>query len=132
VVDLFNGVGDPVPPLNTPPPSSVGFVDQSVINQVPKVKKANDDFLKFQQEQSSAAQQKMRSAKTDADRQQIFRDLQKTLGDKRKQSLDPVVEQMRNVIGDVARKKGLLLVIDRTNLIYGGTDITSDVANGLK
>ena len=39
---------------------------------------------------------------------------------------------MRNVIGDVARKKGLLLVIDRTNLIYGGTDITSDVANGLK
>jgi len=132
VVDLFNGVGDPVPPVNTPPPSSVGFVDQSVINQVPKVKKANDDFLKFQQEQSSAAQQKMRSAKTDADRQQIFRDLQKTLGDKRKQSLDPVVEQMRNVIGDVARKKGLLLVIDRTNLIYGGTDITSDVANGLK
>jgi outer membrane protein len=132
VIDLFNGVGDPVPPVNTPPPSSVGYVDQNVINQTPKVKKANDDFVKFQQEQSVAAQQKMRAAKTDTERQQIFKDLQKTLGDKRKATLDPVVEQMRKVIEDVARKKGLLLVIDRTNLVYGGTDITSDVATGLK
>jgi outer membrane protein len=132
VIDLFNGVGDPVPPVSTPPPSSVGFVDQSVINQTPKVKKANDEFVKFQQEQSSATQQKMRSAKSDADRQQLFKDLQKTLTDKRKVLLDPVVEQMRKIIEDVARKKGLLLVIDRTNLIYGGTDITTDVANGLK
>jgi outer membrane protein len=132
VIDLFNGIGDPVPPANTPPPSSVGYVDQNAINQTPKVKKANDDFVKFQQEQSIAAQQKMRAAKSDADRQQIFKDLQKTLADKRKQTLDPVVEQMRKVIEDVARKKGLLLVIDRTNLIYGGTDITNDVSNGLK
>ena len=132
VVDLFNGIGDPVPPASTPPPSSVGFVDQNVINQVPKVKKANDDFVKFQQDQSGEAQRKMRSAKSDADRQQIFKDFQKALADKRKLVLDPVVEQMRTVIADVARKKGLLLVIDRSNLIYGGTDITSDVASGLK
>jgi Skp family chaperone for outer membrane proteins len=132
VIDLFNGVGDPVPPVNTPPPSNVGYVDQTVINQVPKVKKANDDFVKFQQDQSGEAQRKMRSAKSDAERQQIFKDLQKTLADKRKLTLDPVVEQMRNVIAEVAKKKGLLLVIDRSNLVYGGTDITSDVANGLK
>ena len=132
VVDLFSGVGDPVPPVSTPPPSSVGYVDELQINALPKIKKANDDFAKFQNEQSNTAQTKMRAAKTDAERQQIFKDAQKTLLDKRKELIDPVVDQTRNAIADVARKKGLALVIDRSNLIYGGTDITTDVTNALK
>jgi len=132
VVDLFNGVGDPVPPVNTPPPSSVGYVDLAQVNQVPKIKSANDDFIKFQNDQQNAAQQKMRSAKTVADRQQIFKDLQKAIQDKRKQVLDPLANQERDVIAGIARKKGLLLVIDRADLIYGGTDITSDVTSALK
>lgn len=132
VIDLFNGVGDPVPPVSTPPPSSVGFVDQVQINALRKVKAANDDFVKFQQEQSNAAQQKMKSAKSDADRQQIFKDMQKTLLDKKKQTIDPMVDQVKRAIAVVAKKKNLLLVIDRSNLIYGGTDITSDVSAELK
>jgi outer membrane protein len=92
VSDLFSGVGDPVPPASTPPPSSVGYVDEQQINLVPKVKKANDDFIAFQNQQQSAAQLKMRSAKTDQDRQQIFKDLQKALLDKRKQTVDPLAE----------------------------------------
>lgn len=132
VIDLFSGVGEPVPPVSTPPPSSVGYIDQAQINQVPKIKSANDAFVKFQNEQTAAAQTKMRSAKTDQDRQTIFKDLQKTMLDKRKQTLDPVIDQMKHVIEDIARKKGLLLVIDRSNLLYGGTDITADVSSALK
>jgi Skp family chaperone for outer membrane proteins len=132
VIDLFSGVGDPVPPVSTPPPSSVGYVDETQINQVEKVKKANDDFTKFQNDESNSAQSKMRAAKTDQERQQIFKDAQKALLDKRKELVDPVVDATRNAIADVARKKGLALVIDRSNLVYGGTDITSDVTNALK
>jgi outer membrane protein len=132
VADLFAGVGDPVPPVSTPPPSSVGYVDEQQINLVPKVKKANDDFIKFQNDEQASAQQKMRAAKTDQDRQQIFKDVQKALLDRRKQLVDPMVDQTRSVIADIARKKGLALVIDRSNLIYGGTDITADVTSALK
>ena len=132
VIDLFNGIGDPVPPVNTPPPSSIGWVDSNQVNAVPKVKAANDDFVKFQNDQRTAFAQKMRSAKSDADRQQIGKDFQKALDDKRKQVIDPIADQTRNVIASVARKRGLLLVIDRQNLIYGGTDITQDVVNGIK
>lgn len=132
VIDLLNGPGDPIPPVNTPPPSSVGFVDQSQIDTVPKLKSANDDFQKFQADQQQQAQIKMKSAKTDADRQQILKDYESALADKQKQEIAPLVDQTRSVISDVAKKKGLLLVIDRSNLIYGGTDITSDVTSALK
>ncbi|GAC1492069.1 MAG: hypothetical protein NVS2B8_13250 [Vulcanimicrobiaceae bacterium] len=132
VIALLVGPGDPIPPVNTPPPSSVGFVDQAQIDQVPKLKSANDDFQKYQVDQQKAAQAKIKSAKTEADRQSVFKDYQAALAEKNKAAIAPLVDKTRDVIADVAKKKGLLLVIDRSNLIYGGTDITSDVTSALK
>ncbi len=131
VADLLSGPGDPIPPVSTPPPSSVGYVDQSQIDQVPNLKKANDDFQKFQSDQQQQAQSKMKSAKSDTDRQSILKDYQAALADKNKQVIQPLVDKTRDVIAGVAKKKGLLLVIDRSNLIYGGTDITKDVTSAL-
>lgn len=132
VIDLFTGIGEPVPPVNTPPPSEVGYVDQTQIDAVPKLKNVNDEFAKFQTDQQRQAQARMRSAKSDADRQQIYNAMQKALADKKHQLIDPLVDQTRNVIADVAKKRSLVLVIDKVNRIYGGTDITTDVTNALK
>lgn len=132
VVDLLTSVADPVPPVNTPPPSSVGFVDQTQIDEVPKLKTAAADFEKFRQDQQQQTQVKLKGAKSDADRQAILKDFQQTLSDKQKAMLEPLVQQTRDAMAAVARKKGLVLVIDKGNLIYGGTDITSDVVAALK
>lgn len=132
VLDLLTGVGDPVPPVNTPPPSSVGYVDQAQIDQVDKLKKANEDFQKFRSDQEQQAKEKMKSAKSDADRNKIREDFQKALTARQKAVIDPLVEQTRATIATIAKKKNLILVIDKTNLIYGGVDITSDVSSSLK
>ncbi len=132
VEQLLSGPGDPIPPVNSPPPSSVGYVDQTQIDAVPKLKSANEDFQKFQAAQQQQAQGKLRAAKTDADRQSVLKTYQAALADKQKSEIAPLVDQTRSAIADVAKKKGLLLVIDRSNLIYGGTDITSDVTSELK
>lgn len=132
VRDLLSSPGDPVPPASTPAPSAVGFVDQRAIDELTKVKAAQDDFAKFKADQEKAAQVKLKSAKTDADRQAIFTDYKKTLDTKSEAVIKPVVDQTRGVIGDIAKKKGLTLVIDRGNIIYGGQDITSDVTAAFK
>lgn len=132
VVDLLNSPGSPVPPVNTPPPSTVGWVDQAQIDQLDQFKKAQDDFNKFAADQRKAAQDKLKGAKTDADRTKIYQDYQKSIDDKRDQVVKPLVDQTRAAIESVAKKKGLVLVIDRGNLIFGGTDVTSDVVAILK
>ena len=132
VIDLMQSPGEVVPPVSTPPPSEVGFVDQNALDATPKLKAANDDFTKFNADQQAQLQQKLRAAKTDAQREQLYKDYQKTVSDKQSQLLKPLVDQTKSIIADVARKKNLILVIDRGDLIYGGTDITSDVQNGLK
>jgi outer membrane protein len=132
VRDLLTSPGDPVPPASTPAPSSVGFVDQRAIDELAKVKAVQDDFARFKADEEKAAQAKLKAAKTDADRQAIFAEYKKAVDAKSDQLIKPVVDQTRSVIGDVAKKKGLTLVIDRGNIIYGGQDITSDVTAALK
>ncbi len=132
VEQLLSGPGDPIPPASSPPPSSVGYVDQAQIDMIPKLKSANDDFQKFQAAQQQQAQTKLRQAKNDGDRQAVLKSYQAALADRQKQTIQPLVDQTRDAIADVAKKKGLLLVIDRSNLIYGGTDITSDVTTQFK
>jgi len=132
VRDLLSSPGDPVPPASSPAPSSVGYVDQAAIDGVPKIKAVQDDFVKFKSDQDKAAQDKLKNAKSAADRDTIFKDYKKTLDDKSNQTIKPLVDQTRNAISGVAKKKNLTLVIDRGNIIYGGQDITSDVTAALK
>ncbi|GAC1659077.1 MAG: hypothetical protein NVS4B13_03090 [Candidatus Elarobacter sp.] len=132
VRDLLTSVGDPVPPVSTPPPSKVGFVDQSAIDQTPKVKAATDAFVKFKQEQDKVAGEKLKGAKTAADRDTVLKDYRKTLDDKQNQTLKPMVDSTRSAIADVAKAKGLILVVDKGNIVFGGTDITKDVTEKLK
>lgn len=133
VMDLVNGPGAVVPPSATPPPSEIGFVDQAQIDQVPKIKQANDDFLKYASGQRAQALKQMQGAKKDQQKQQqIFQDYQKAVVAQQDKMLKPLVDQTRSAISNVAQQKHLILVVDRSDVIYGGTDITSDVQNALK
>src|SRR5580700_347264 len=57
VIDLVTGIGEPVPPVSTPPPSTVGYVDQTQIDALPAIKAAAADFQKFKagEDQDAAA-----------------------------------------------------------------------------
>ncbi len=118
-----------VPPSATPPPSAIGFVDQTVLDGVPKVQSANNQMNQFETTQRQIYAAKMAQAHSDSDKRQILQDFNKTVSDKQDQLLKPLVEQTKAATADVARKKSLVLVIDKADVIYGGTDITADVQN---
>jgi outer membrane protein len=132
VHDLLTSPAPPVPPSSTPPPSTVGYVDQQQLDALPKIRSASDDFAKFKADQDRQAAQKLKGAKSDADRSAILKDYQKALGDRQSQTLKPLADQTRSTMAAVAKKRGLMLVVDRASIIYGGTDITADVTSALK
>lgn len=132
VMDLLSSPGAPVPPVSSPPPSTVGWVDQTQIDQLDQFKSAQQQFLKFGQDEQHTVQDKLKGAKTQDDRNKIMADYQKTIDDQRAKIVTPLVDQTRSAIEGVAKKRGLVLVIDRSNLIFGGTDVTADVLAALK
>jgi Skp family chaperone for outer membrane proteins len=131
VISMLNQPGPVLPPVNSPPPSEVGYVDQSQLDALPKAKQANDAFLSFRQ--NLAAQLQAQSAgKTDAQKAQLAQSLNSQLDDEQKKVLQPVIDATNAAIGNVAKQKHLLFVIDATNRVYGGTDVTPDVVKALQ
>jgi outer membrane protein len=119
-------------PASAPPASSIGYVDENALDGSAKVKDANDKLQKFTDEQRPIFQAKVKNAKTDVEKNQVAADFQKTVADKRDELLKPLVDQTKSVTASVARGKNLMLVIDRGDVVFGGTDITVDVQNALK
>jgi outer membrane protein len=119
------------PPSASPPPSEIGFVDQSALDNSSKVKAANDQLQQYIDSQRPAFQAKMKAATNDAERQDVAAQFDKMASDKRDQLLKPLVAQTKQATAQVAKSKNLLLVIDRGDVIFGGTDITQDVQNAL-
>jgi outer membrane protein len=74
---------------------------------------------------------KVAQAKNDSDKRQILTEYNKLIADKQDQLLKPLVDQTRAATTDVARKKNLMLVLDKADVIYGGMDITADVQSAL-
>jgi outer membrane protein len=131
VESLFYSTQAVSPPAASPPPSEIGFVDQSILDGLPKVKAANDEMNQFASTERAIFAPKIAQAKTDAEKQQIYQQFNGLLSDKQEQLLKPLVDQTKAATADVARKKNVLLVVDRADVIYGGTDITADVQNEL-
>jgi outer membrane protein len=119
------------PPAATPPPSEIGFVDQNVLDGVPKVQTANSAMQQFETTQRQVYAARMAQTRNPSDKAKLLQEFNKSISDKQDQLLKPLVDQTRAATSDVARKKNLLLVVDKADVIFGGTDITADVQNEL-
>jgi outer membrane protein len=119
------------PPTATPPPSEIGYVDQTALDGVPKVQTANNTMQQFETAQRELYSARIAQARSATDKQQLMQQFNKVVSDKQDQLLKPLVDQTRTATSDVARRKNLLLVVDKADVIYGGTDITPDVQNEL-
>jgi outer membrane protein len=98
---------------------------------LPRVQTANSEMSQFESTQRQLYASKLALAHSPSDKQQVLSDYTKSVTDKQNQLLKPLVDQTRSVTANVARKKNLLLIVDRADVIYGGSDITSDVQNAL-
>jgi outer membrane protein len=128
---VFSGPQAIAAPSSSPPPSEIGFVDQNALDGVPKVQTANSEMGQYESTQRQIYAARLAQAKSSGDKQQILAEYNKLIADKQNQLLKPLVDQTKSATADVARAKSLLLVVDRADIVYGGTDITSDVQNEL-
>ena len=51
---------------------------------------------------------------------------------KEKDLMDPLLKDINDTIKKIADKKGLKVVVDKSTVVYGGTDITDEVAKALQ
>ena len=121
-----------VPPSATPPPSEIGFVDQTVLDGVPKVqnRQQRDEAVRVDaaadlfREDGAGPQRQRQAADLPGVQQDAFPTSRTSCSSRSSIRRRPRRRTSR-------ARRILLLVVDKADVIYGGTDITTDVQNEL-
>lgn len=107
--------------------SNVGVINhQQVIAQHPDMAAAKEAMQK--EVESAKADFEAKSANmNDQEKQAYYQQLQQRLSNKEKELIQPIFEKVDAAVKSVADAKGLSVVLDKNNVVYGGQDITNDV-----
>ena len=111
--------------------SAIGVVDYSVlVSQYPKLEQLNTEMEKAKKEAREEFDSKSQNM-NDQQKEEYYRQLQERLQVKFKELDDTLRKDIDDVIKKVADKKGLKVVVEKSTVVYGGTDITDEVAKAL-
>lgn len=119
-------------PVNAAPSSNIGVVDMS------KVFSPDSEDLANAQKQYQAASQEMQQKfesqsanMTDEQKQQLYLQMQQEMSQRQEEIQKGLQDKVDSAVSDVANTKSLSLVVDKRVVLYGGTDITEQVAKKL-
>ncbi len=68
----------------------------------------------------------------DTEKQKYYVQLQERIANKEKELMEPVFKSVEASIKKIADKKGLSVVVDKSTVIFGGVDITDEVARAMQ
>lgn len=111
----------------------VGFVDDVyVLSQSDKFQKAQQNLEKLSKTKAAAAKTAFDKEKDEKKKQQIVQNMQLELRESESKMITPIISEINAIISRIAKAKGITIVLNRQLVLYGGVDITEDVAKEVK
>ena len=111
--------------------SAIGVVNyQMQVSQSPELATVRETMQTEIQNTRKEFDEKSKAMNA-TEKERYYKQLQERLGNKEKELMDPLIKNIEAAIKKVADKKGLSVVVDKTTVIYGGTDITDEVSKAL-
>lgn len=112
--------------------SAIGVVNyQLLIAQSPDLKDV-DAAMKTEIEAAQKDFDEKTKSMNEAEKKRYAFQTQERLQNKQKELMDPVLKKIEAAIKKVADKKGLQVVVEKSTVVFGGTDITDEVAKSLQ
>jgi len=106
---------------------TVGYVDmQKTLDSHPRKAASERALQEFFQAKQREFQQRSRGL-TAVQRQELDRQLQQQFLAKREELFSGLDKDIRQAVEKVAKDRGVGIVLDRTVVLYGGTDLTDAV-----
>lgn len=113
--------------------SSIGVVNyQILVRQSPDVAKMQTEMQAFVEATQKDFAEKSASMANDAEKKRYFDQCQQRIQAKEKELMEPILASVEAQIKKVADKKGLKVVVEKAAVIFGGVDITDEVAKAMQ
>ena len=111
--------------------SNIGVVNnQLLISQQPDMAKAQE-AMQAEVAQAKKDFEAKSATMNDKEKQDYYAQTQQRLSLKQQELIAPVLDKVNAAIKEVADAKGLAVVMDVSNVVYGGQDITAEVGKKL-
>jgi len=111
---------------------SVGYVEmQRALESHPRKASSERALQEFFQAKQREFQERSKNM-TAFQRQELDRQLQQQILEKRNELLGGLDKELRQAVETVAKQAGLTVVLDRAVVLYGGTDLTDAVMQLIK
>jgi outer membrane protein len=109
------------------PSSNIGVVNQqAIVSQHPDMAKAQE-AMQAEVEQAKKDFEAKTANMNDKEKQDYYAQVQQRLSLKQQELIAPIFDKVDASIKAVADAKGLAVVLEKSNVVYGGQDITDDV-----
>ncbi|MBE6074417.1 MAG: OmpH family outer membrane protein [Selenomonas ruminantium] len=107
--------------------SNVGIVDYNqIMSQHPQVQTANTEMQQAVQDAQKEFESKAANM-NDQEKHDYYQQTQQRLQQKQQELMEPIMKNVEESVKKVAEQKGLSVVLEKSAVVYGGTDITQDV-----
>jgi len=107
--------------------SNIGVVNQQLlVSQHPEMAKAQE-AMQAEVETARKDFETKSVSMNDKEKQDYYAQVQQRLSLKQQELINPVIDKVEAAIKAVADAKGLSVVMDKNNVVYGGQDITDEV-----
>ena len=112
--------------------SAIGVVNyQMLVAQSPDMTKAQAAMQAEVETAKKDVEEKTKNM-NDEEKKRYIVQTQERLENKHKELLEPVLKNIEAQIQKIADKKGLSVVVDKNAVVFGGMDITDEVAKALQ
>ncbi len=112
--------------------SAIGVVNsQMLYAQSAEIKKVGETMQEEAQKAQKDFEEKSKDL-SEAEKRDMYQKAREQLDAKQKELLEPVQKHIEEEIKKVADKKGLVVVVEKNTVVYGGLDITDEVAKELQ
>lgn len=113
--------------------SSIGVVNyQILVRQSPALVKMQEEMQNFVKATEKDFNEKSATMANDAEKRRYFEQCQERVQAKEKELMEPILKGVEDQIKKVADKKGLKVVVDKSAVVFGGVDITDEVAKAMQ
>ncbi len=117
-------------PMSADGNSTIGYVDQDAVADLRIFKDAQAQIL-VEYQQMAARLQKEAQGKSPSVQEQMRQAMVVAFQQREAALMKPVEERVKQVITQVARQKGLSLVLNSRHIMWGGQNLTDDVIKKL-
>ena len=119
-------------PAATVPVEGVGVIDiDEVVNKHPGMANARQQAANLSRQKENEAKAAADKESDQAKKAQIIQQKRMDLVKEQQNLMDPIYRECQQAARDVAAKQNLTLVLNKSIVLIGGTDITQDVIQQL-